>query len=287
MTIATGVLLALIALVGWGFGDYLIQRTTRLVGSAKALFFIGFVAFVVLTPFVLKELPGLTGNDFVLLAFLSLMVIIGAAFDFEALRQGKIAVIEPVVGLELPLTVAISVLFIGEQITNTQLLLMVLVFAGTLFAVTRDTKHLSRVLEKGVLLAVFAAIGTALSSVTVGVSSQEISPLVAIWFSHGTLALVSLVVIVASGHVRSIPRDLKKHPVTIGAQSILDNIAWIAFGFSATLIPIAIATTISGGYVALGVLLGLIVSREKVRPHQLFGIALVSLGIIVLSYFHA
>ncbi len=287
MTIATGVLLALIALVGWGFGDFLIQRTTRLVGSAKALFFIGFVAFVVLTPFVLTELPGLTGDNFVLLAFLSLMVIIGAAFDFEALRQGKIAVIEPVVGLELPLTVAISVLFIGEQITNTQLFLMILVFAGTLFAVTRDTKHLSRVLEKGVLLAIFAAIGTALTSVTVGVSSQEISPLVAIWFSHGTLAVVSLVVVIASGHVRSIPKDLKKHPVTIGAQSILDNIAWLAFGFSATLIPIAIATTISGGYVALGVLLGLIVSREKVRPHQLFGIALVSLGIIVLSYFHA
>lgn len=287
MTIATGVLLALIALVGWGFGDFLIQRTTRLVGSAKALFFIGIVAFVALTPFVFQDLPGLTLQDYTLLGFLSLMVILGAAFDFEALRQGKIAVIEPVVGLELPLTVLISVLFIGEQITTPQLLLMILVFAGTLFAVTRDTKHLSRVLEKGVVLALFAAIGTALTSVTVGVSSQEISPLVAIWFSHGTLAAVSLIVIAHSKQVRSIVSDVRKHPLTIGAQSILDNVAWIAFGFAATLIPIAIATTISGGYVALGVLLGLIVSREKVRSHQLFGIALVSFGIIVLSYFHA
>lgn len=60
----------------------------------------------------------------------------------------------------------------------------------------------------------------------------------------------------------------------------------MAFAAAATFAPISVATTISGGYVALAVLLGIFVSREKVKPHQMFGIALVSVGVIVLSYFY-
>ncbi len=285
MSVAIGVLLALIALVAWGLGDFLIQRTTRLVGSAKALFFIGVVAFVVLFPFVLHELPHLTFANYLLLGTLSLAVIFGAAFDFEALRTGKMAAVEPVVGLELPMTVILSVIFVGEHLTGHQLFWMLLVFIGTGLTVTKSISHLSQAFEKGVWLAFLAAIGTALTSLLVGMSSQEISPLVSIWFSHGTLALVSGLYILRSGQMRSVIQDIRSHPVTIGCQSVFDNLAWIAFAIAATLIPISIATTISGGYVALGVLLGIFVSRERVRGHQAFGIALVSIGIIALSYY--
>jgi len=226
MTIATGVILALIALVGWGVGDFLIQRTTRLVGSAKALFFIGIVGFVALSPFVVPDLHLISLQDILLLSVLSLVVMIGAAFDFEALRTGKIAVVEPVVGLELPMAVAISVLFIGEHLSVVQFLFMLMVFAGTVLVVMRSFHHVSlRLLEKGVVLALLAAIGTALTSVLVGVSSQEVSPLASIWFSHGALALVSLAVVIYTDKAGTILRDIKKHPITIGAHSIADNVA--------------------------------------------------------------
>lgn len=131
-----------------------------------------------------------------------------------------------------------------------------------------------------------AAAGTGLTSVLLGFASQEISPLTAVWFSHGALMLVSLLAILWDGSVRTLLKDIQTHPFTIGAQSIADNAAWIAFAVAATMVPISLATTISGGYVALAVLLGLFVAREKVKPHQLVGILLVSIGVIVLSYFY-
>ncbi|MBY0110625.1 EamA family transporter [Patescibacteria group bacterium] len=284
--IALGVALSLFALIAWGIGDFLIQRTTRLVGSAKALFFIGIVGFIALSPFVVPELPHLSVGDILLLSLLSLIVMLGAAFDFEALRQGKIAVVEPVVGLELPMAVAISVVFIGESLSPLQFFFMLLVFIGTLLVVMRSFHHASlRLLEKGVLLAFLAAIGTALTSVLVGVSSQEVSPLTAVWFSHGALAIVSGGVVIFTGKSKTILKDLKKHPFTIGAHSIADNAAWIAFATAATMVPISVATTISGGYVALAVLLGIFINREKVKRHQVVGITLVSVGVVVLSYF--
>lgn len=285
MSIAAGVLLSLLALVAWGAGDFLIQRTTRLVGSAKALFFIGIVGFACLTPFVLVDLGRLSHADYALLGILSFVVILGAAFDFEALRQGKMAIVEPVVGLELPITVVLTVLFLSEQPEPAHLFWIALVFIGTGLIVTKSTRHLSQVFEKGVWLAFLAAIGTALTSFMVGVSSQEISPLVSIWFSHGTLAIVALAYLLYKGEARSMASDIRKHPFTIACQSTFDNVAWVAFAFAATLIPVSIATTISGGYIALGVLLGIFVSRERVRKHQAAGIALVSVGIIALSYY--
>ncbi len=285
--IATGVLLALLALVGWGVGDFLIQRTTRLVGSAKALFFIGLVGFLALSPFVLPDLGQISLSDIALLSVLSIIVMAGAAFDFEALRQGKIAIVEPVVGLELPMAVGISVLFIGETLGTIQFLFMLLVFAGTVLVVMRSFHHVSlRLLEKGVWLAFAAAIGTALTSVLIGVSSQAISPLVAVWFSHGALALVSFLVILRDGTLHTTWKQIKKHPFTIAAHSISDNVAWVAFATAVTFVPISVANTISGGYIALAVLLGLFLNKEKVKPHQLLGIFLVAIGVIALSYFY-
>lgn len=39
MSIEIGIILAFLAMVFWGFGDFLIQRSTRTVGDAETLFF--------------------------------------------------------------------------------------------------------------------------------------------------------------------------------------------------------------------------------------------------------
>lgn len=89
------------------------------------------------------------------------------------------------------------------------------------------------------------------------------------------------------GTLKTTWKQIRRHPLTIGAQSVADNIAWLSFAAAATFIPISIANTISGGYVALAACLGLLVNKEKVKPHQLAGIAFVSLGVIALSYLYA
>ena len=100
-----GILFAFIALVSWGFGDFFIQKTTRVVGSWNVLFFIGIVGLIGLFPFVKNDLASLNNSNLLLLGLLGVVVVFAALFDFEALRQGKIAIVEPIIGLELPITV--------------------------------------------------------------------------------------------------------------------------------------------------------------------------------------
>lgn len=283
-----GIIFAFIALFSWGFGDFFIQKTTRVIGSWKALFFIGITGLFGLFPFVKNDIFNLNTGNFLLLSILGGVVFFTAFFDFEALRQGKIAIIEPIIGLELPLTVGLSVTLGRESLTTLQLFLIAIVFIGLVLAITSHHTHLryhKRIFERGVILAGIGAIGMALTNFLVGVSSQNISPLVTIWFAHSLLALVCGAYILFKGEFKNLVSDLRNYPKPIIGQSILDNVAWVAFAFATTLIPISIATTISESYIVLAVLLGIFINRERLKFHQAVGVALASGGVIMLSYF--
>ena len=284
----SGILLAFVALISWGFGDFYIQKTTRVVGSWKALFFIGIVSLVGLFPFVKNDLTSLTGANLLLLSVLGIVVVFAALFDFEALKQGKIAIVEPIIGLELPMTVGLSLTLAHESLSFLQLLLIGIVFIGIILAITTHHTHLhyhKRIFEKGVILAGVGAIGMALTNFLVGISSQGISPLVTIWFAHSLLAVVCGIYILSKSEFVSLLSDFKNHSKPIIGQSILDNVAWVSFAKAMTYIPIAIATTISESYIALAVLLGLFVNHEKLKIHQTIGVILTTIAVVMLAYF--
>ncbi|OHB22485.1 MAG: hypothetical protein A2939_02915 [Parcubacteria group bacterium RIFCSPLOWO2_01_FULL_48_18] len=283
-----GILFSFIALVSWGFGDFFIQKTTRVIGSWKALFFIGMAGLIGLFPFVKNDLTSLNSANLLLLGLLGVVVVFAALFDFEALRQGKIAIVEPIIGLELPMTVGLSLALANESLSFLQLFLVGIVFIGIVLAITAHHTRLhyhKRIFERGAILAGIGAIGMALTNFLVGVSSQGISPLITIWFAHSLLAVVCGIYILFKGEFGSLISDFKNYPKPIIGQSVLDNVAWVSFAKATTYIPIAIATTISESYIALAVLLGLFVNRERLRVHQIVGVALATIGVITLSYF--
>lgn len=283
-----GVLFALGALLSWAFGDFFIQKTAKVVGVWKTLFFITITGFIILFPFVKDEIKTVFSieTNIILLGIAILITLFAALFEFAALKQGKFAIVEPIFGIELPIVIGLGIFFRGEQLTPAQIALALIIFVGITLAVTVHHTHLyyhKRIFEKGFILAGLVAITMGLATFLTGVASQETSPLMSIWVIHGGLAVLSFAYILGEGSAKTIWRDLKKHANVIIPQSILDNIAWICFAFAVTLIPISLATTISESYIALCVLLGLWVNKEKIKAHQKIGIALAVIGVIVLS----
>lgn len=283
-----GIIMAFIALLGWGFGDFLIQRTTRLVGSFKALFMIGIVGLVIILPFIKNDFSTLQPSEWLLLSILGIVSLCAGIFNFEGLRHGKIAVIEPVLGLELPLTVGFSITLGREQLVPFQFILIALVFVGIVLAVTTHYSRRNsyrRFLEKGVILAGVGAVGIAFFNFLVGVASQNISPWMAIWFSNLFVVIGCGIYLLRTKSLFNLIFDLKNHPRLLIGQSVIDNIAWLAFAFATTAIPISIAMTISESYIALAVLLGIFVNREKLYRYQIIGMILAIIGVITLAYF--
>lgn len=281
-----GLLFAFIALIGWGFGDFFIQKTTRIIGVYKTLFLICAGAAVVLFPFVQHELFVYTRAEYQSIAILALIIFIYALVIFQAFERGKLSVVESIVAFELPLTVGLGVFVGGETLSLKQFLLFLVIFVGIALAAASRLDHLHlhrRIFEKGVVWAIAAAFLSALTNFFVGTYSQHMSPLFVIWATHSMLAILCGGYIYFRGDFGSLWSAVKKNPLPMIGQSIFDNAAWIGYAFATSLIPISLTVTISESYIALAAMLGYFLGREKLNNHQIVGAIIAFVGVIFLA----
>lgn len=287
-----GLLAAFIALLAWGFGDFAIQKSVRIVGAIPTLFFIGLIGVVGLLPFAWSDIPQLyksahTGS---LLIWTIIITLACAIILFEALKRGKLSVIEPVASFELPITIIISTVIIGEIISRLQLWLIILVFIGLLTTVLhREPRHWWNIFrhstnfERGVVIAIFGTAIAALTNVFTGLLSQHTTPMTAIWGVDVGLTILCLFWMILRGQIRTTFGIARQHWGPILLQGILDNIAWLAYAYAVTAIPIAITIAITESYIALAALLGITLNKERLQRHQYIGIAVTLVAVIILA----
>jgi drug/metabolite transporter (DMT)-like permease len=279
-----GILLALTALISWGLGDFLIQRSARKFGDWVALFYITAFGAIILFPFALKDLAPAFASHSILLWLAAIVTLLFALLDFEALRIGKISVIEPVYAFEIPIAALLAAYFAHEQLTATQILLIFSVMLGIFLISTRSFSHFKRIhLEKGAWFAAFATIGMGIANFLFGVGSRATSPLMINWFVDVFVAVACIVYLLSAGRAREIIADFKNNRRLILTVSFFDNLAWVAFSSAMLFIPIAVATGISEGYIAFAGGLGLIFNREKLKKHQWAGFLLAAVAVIALA----
>ena len=282
-----GILFAFIALFSWGIGDFLIQKSTRKFGNWQTLFYICVFSVFALFPFVYNDLGVLWENpkDLVFLLFASVVILFAALFDFEAFKRGKISVIEPVNAMELPVAVFLATFILKESMTPQQAILIAFLMLGIFLVATRSLGHLKNIhAERGVWFAIIATIGMGLTDLLFGIGGREISPMMINWFTDVFLTAVSLAYLVYRSQIKEMIADWRSEKKLILGLSFVDNLAWIAYTFSMTYIPIAVATGISESYIAFASVLGLTLGGEKLRKHQKFGLVVCIVGAVALAF---
>lgn len=282
-----GLLFAFGALFGWAIGDFFIQKTVRATSIVKSLFFIGFAGAFGILPFVINDIKTVFPDpkNWPLLFILAAVVILAAFANFQGLKLGKLSLMLPLNGAELPVTIILSWLIGGEKLDWYFYVLMALVAIGLLMTMLTGFNQLKRIkFEKGAFYTLLGAVGLGTTNFLIGIGSRNISPLFTIWFTHTAAMFVTLIILIKQKETRNLLQNIWKHPHIILWQSFLDNAAWIFYAFSASLIPISVAATISESYIAVGVMLGLAINKEKIKKHQALGVALAFIGVLALSY---
>lgn len=285
MALEIGIILALIAMFGWGFGDFFIQKATRRFGNWEPLFIITLFGALVLLPFVYKDIPELINNPRIWILLLgSFILFIAALLDFEALRKGKLDVIEPIWSLEIPASALLAFIIIREAIHPQQILLIALLVVG-LVLVSFKSLNFSRkmLLEKGAIIAVIAAILMGSANFFIGWGARISDALMMNFFLNVFIAFFSLLFILYRGTLPKLFSDIRKDKKIWLGMCVFDNAAWIAFAFAMTLAPIAIAVALSESYIIIAVLLGIFVNKEFLHTHQKIGLVLSILAAITLA----
>lgn len=287
-----GILFALIALVAWAFDDFFIGRSSKQVGSMQALFFLAWFGTLALLPFSWHNLTTLASIWYwsgpLPTIFIALIAVtfVAALADFEALRRGKLSAIDPLYALEVPLTIGITYLIIGETLSLLNYLLIGSILVGVVLVSTKSLSHIKTIrLEKGVFFAMLSIIFMGGTNFLTGYGARLVSPLAINWISYAGLAVCTTTYMAYSGTLRASVISLSSQPRLLLGLGVADVIAWSSFAKSASLMPIGLTTAISEAYVGLAVLLGLYFNKERLRRHQFVGIGLIIIGVIALSYF--
>jgi drug/metabolite transporter (DMT)-like permease len=274
-----------LAILGWGVADFLIQRSARKLGDWEALFFVTLFASIVLAPFVYPSFAGLGAFDWLVLGGTSVIILVASLLDFDALRVGKMSVIEPIYAMEVIVAIALATLIVGEVISTTQFLLVIGIILGVILVSNKrlGAMHV-RLLEKGLLAAVLAAIGMGASNFLFGYAAREMDALIITWFTSifMTIATFGYLIFVKQSH--SLVRDWRHNKWLILGVGLFDVMAWVGYASSTLYLPIGIATGLTEAYIAVAVILGIIFNKEKLRIHQKLGLVLSVAAAIALAF---
>ncbi len=280
-----GLFFVALAIIGWGVADFLIQRSARKMGDWESLFFVTLFASVVLTPFVYNSFGNLNAFDWLVLGGTSVIILIASLLDFDALRVGKMSVIEPIYAMEVIVAIALATLVVGELITLPQFLLVLGVILGVILVSNKKFTGMHvRLLEKGIFAAVLAAVGMGASNFLFGYAAREMDALIITWFTSVFMTIVTLVYILVVQRSHSIGRDWRHNKWLILGVGFFDVIAWVGYASSTLYLPIGLATGLTEAYIALAVLLGIFFNKEKLRFHQKIGLILSIVAAIALAF---
>lgn len=287
MSISVGIGLAFVAMLLWGAGDFLIQKSTRRIGDAGALFFITLFGAVVLLPFAYKRIPDFIfgpSESLLVVGALCVVLLIAAVLDFEALRIGKLSVIEPIWSLEVPTAAVLAFFIIGERITVLQSSLVILLVIGLVLVSLKSGFNIRRFLvEKGVLLAVGGAVGMGAANFFMGWGARLSDPVMVNFISDLFIAAAVGAFLLFSGRMGKTVKDIVQNKKMLFQMSVSDKAAWLAFAFAMSVAPIAVVVALSESYIVIAVLLGLFVNREPLRLLQKVGLITALFAALILA----
>lgn len=282
-----GIIFACAALLLWGFAEFFIQKSARKFGDWIALFYICTIGSIGILPFIWHSLPETFADPraLIVLTIAGVVMLIAALFAFEALRVGKISVIEPIYALEVPIAGLLAGSLLAEIVSPAQTILVLLMVISLGLVAAKDLHHFRGLKwERGIAFAVAGTVGMGATNFLVAWGGRETDALTINWFIDTLIGIACLAYILAKKRGHEIVQDWKKSWKLILAVSIFDNLAWIAFAASATYIPITVATAFSESYIALAALLGIMFNREKLKRHQKIGLVLAVITAVALAF---
>jgi drug/metabolite transporter (DMT)-like permease len=271
------ILLAFGAMVGWGIGDFLIQRIVKKIGAAETLFWTTVFSSIILIPFVWRDLQLLTMASLPGLFILGIIGFLSGVIHFKALKIGKLAVLETILSIELPLTIILGLIFFKESLSLLQVGLIALLFIGIiLISISFEKVHNRDWLEKGAVLALIAGLLVALYNFVSASQARALSPLIAIYVPWLVCCLICWLYI-RQKREKNLIQNFKLNWRLILIMVIIDLLAWLAYTFAVAKEELAITISITESYVVIALILGVIINKEKIKVVQYIG-ALLAIG---------
>lgn len=294
MSATTGLLLGLFASLGWGVTDLAGALAGRRIGSLRTTAIADVASLAILAALFATTGARLPDDPSVVLVSLGVGCLAGIAYlaFYTALQLGPLSVVSPVMSIYGGLTVVLSVLLLGEQLSTGQAIGALVATAGVALVgvqFERDWRR-TRLVGPGVIFGLIALVTFAL--VTVGLAGPIraagwLPPLLLSRTGNTVLifVLLGLRALRAAPPVGT-PESAPLHRSAVGqatAAGVLDVIASAAWAFGLAIAPTWLVGLSSSFGPVVAVLGGVMMLGERPRALQWAGLGLVAASVVLLA----
>ncbi|MFH1637416.1 MAG: EamA family transporter [Candidatus Woesearchaeota archaeon] len=279
----TGLLLAFGLLVGFGVYPVIVKRLSMRYGSLTTSFYSHLiVTLAVAAIFLPRVWPFFPDHGSLLITlFLGLLGAAIICLMFNIYKESDISVSMPLIYLHPVLTVSLALVIFNEPLSLIQKIAAITAAIGALILIT-DFRNLSsgirsldsRLLIKIIILIVMFSANALIAKVLV---TRIGGGATALYLQSATFIFVFL--FSARKLVIPLEKDFK-HFIASGA---FISLAICCLFLAIEKIGIALTSAFNGSSALIGVLLGMIFFKERVKPRQWIGIIVVVLGLIALA----
>jgi drug/metabolite transporter (DMT)-like permease len=273
MTVA----LSLIAAVAWTIANYWLVAVSRTVDRyvASLVILVGNGACTIPLALALDGIPArseLGPLGYAVLA--GVLEVGGFLFFFRALGRGDLAVVAPIIGLEGGVA-ALAVFAFGERVGAVVVLgLAIALLGGCLSAAEGGRRTAAGAVPAAGAAVCFGAMFALYSA------AEQIGPVSVV--AGGRLSALSLLSALVLWRRAPIPsRAVMARLLGLG---VIDATAFVAYSWAASRGPVSVAAVVAGQFSTLSAVVGIVLLRERLRPHQYLGIALAGGGTALLAF---
>jgi drug/metabolite transporter (DMT)-like permease len=272
MTVA----LSLVAAFAWATANYWLVPLSRTVDPyvASLVILVGNGLCTMPLGLALDGLPG--SGELGPLAYAVLAGVLevgGFLLFFRALERGDLSVVAPIIGLEGGIA-ALAVFAFGERVGVLVVLgLVVALLGGCLSAAAGGRRTAAGALPAFGAAACFGAMFALYSA------AEDLGPVSVV--AAGRLSALTLLLALVLGRRAHFPsKPVQWRLIGLG---VIDATAFVAYSWAASRGPVSVAAVVAGQFSTLSAVLGIVLLRERLRPHQYLGIVLAGAGSALLA----
>jgi drug/metabolite transporter (DMT)-like permease len=262
------------------------SRSTRMIGAGPVLAWVMLLGFVIVVPWAAAEgVPeGLDASSVGWLVVAGLGNVVGLLLAYSALRIGKVGVVAPIVSTEGAIAAVISVIA-GEQIARGVGVTLGVIAVGILLAAaTRDAEE---TLVRGVDCAVaLYAVGAAVSFGFSLYATARVSADLPIVWALLPARVVGVLAVAVPLAVTARLRLTRTALPLVGASGIAEVAGFFLFAIGSRH-GIAVSAVLASQFGAIAGVAAFLLFRERLASVQLVGVAMIVVGVSVLSVLQA
>ena len=288
MGVEVSILFGIVAMIGLGLSNSISKIPSKEEGAVKTVFFrgifINLILFLILLIFVNDSLFSF---KYMVLAFvISLIGYVPLATFYKAMKHGKVGVVSPLANSSVIFTVLFSIIFFNETLFFSQIISIVLIITGIVL-ISLDFKDLKNShlfnLESGIPYALITCFLWGFVFFLFKIPVNVIGPIL-------TLFIVELGIMIVSGFHLTVSKtgfsfSNKKVLVYIFLVAFFGAVGGLFYNFGIQQGNVSIIAAITFSNPLITNIFGKIFYKEKLDPQQYLAIALMVLGIILISYF--